>query len=311
MSRLEVLVVNDGSKDSSLDIAHDYESKYPQTFRVIDKENGNYGSCINRGLKEATGKYVKVLDADDYFGNEVLENFIAYLCETDDDLILSDYNKVDELGKILESHQFKLPADEKLIFEEYCNSSIIKGVQMHAVTYKTQNLRSISYHQTEGISYTDQEWIFSPMTTIQTFSYFHHTLYLYLIGREGQTMGNDVMGKSMGQFKKMVLSLAEIYEKFAPQNESVADYLTSKLSDNIRFIYNRALLKRNLSMEFLNDFDRELKKCRKVYDLSGNIVINEKFPYKFIKYYRKKHSYLPWFVNVVYKTYSKWKESNI
>mgnify|MGYP002624493917 CR=1 FL=1 len=62
MERLEVLVVNDGSKDKSSEIAHSYEKKYPQTFRVIDKENGNYGSCVNRGLKEATGKYIKNLD---------------------------------------------------------------------------------------------------------------------------------------------------------------------------------------------------------------------------------------------------------
>ena len=65
MQQVEVLVVNDGSKDNSSSIAHRYEKLYPHTFRVIDKENGNYGSCVNRGLQEATGKYVKVLDADD------------------------------------------------------------------------------------------------------------------------------------------------------------------------------------------------------------------------------------------------------
>lgn len=59
MELLEVLVVNDGSKDNSSAIAHRYEDKYPQTFRVIDKENGNYGSYVNRGLKEAAGKYIK------------------------------------------------------------------------------------------------------------------------------------------------------------------------------------------------------------------------------------------------------------
>ena len=48
MALLEVLVVNDGSKDRSSEIAHSYEARYPDTFRVIDKENGNYGSCINR-----------------------------------------------------------------------------------------------------------------------------------------------------------------------------------------------------------------------------------------------------------------------
>ena len=66
MTQLEVLVVIDGAKDRSSEIAHTYQDKYPDTYVVIDKENGNYGSCINRGLKEASGKYVKVLDADDY-----------------------------------------------------------------------------------------------------------------------------------------------------------------------------------------------------------------------------------------------------
>lgn len=51
MKHLEVLVVNDGSKDNSSAIAHEYQDKYPDTFRVIDKENGNYGSCVNRGLR--------------------------------------------------------------------------------------------------------------------------------------------------------------------------------------------------------------------------------------------------------------------
>ena len=59
MKQLEVLVFNDGSKDSSSQIAHEYQDKYPDTYRVIDKNNGNYGSCINIGLKEAKGKYVK------------------------------------------------------------------------------------------------------------------------------------------------------------------------------------------------------------------------------------------------------------
>ena len=55
---LEVLIINDGSKDKTLDIAKSYEERYPDVFRVIDKENGQYGSCINRGLKEAKGKFI-------------------------------------------------------------------------------------------------------------------------------------------------------------------------------------------------------------------------------------------------------------
>ena len=55
MKQLEVLVINDGSKDNSSAIAHEYQDKYHDTFRVIDKGNGNYGSCVNRGLQEAKG----------------------------------------------------------------------------------------------------------------------------------------------------------------------------------------------------------------------------------------------------------------
>ena len=76
MQLLEVLVINDGSKDNSSAIAHEYEAKYPNTFRVIDKENGNYGSCVNRGLKEASGKYIKVLDADDWFDTTEFEKYL-------------------------------------------------------------------------------------------------------------------------------------------------------------------------------------------------------------------------------------------
>ena len=82
MKQLEVLVINDDSKDSSSQIAHEYQDKYPDTYRVIDKENGNYGSCINRGLKETTGKYVKVLDADDWFDNKSLMLFLTKLVQT-------------------------------------------------------------------------------------------------------------------------------------------------------------------------------------------------------------------------------------
>ena len=79
LKQLEVLVVIDGSKDRSSLIAHSYEKKYPETFRVIDKENGTYVSCIKRGLKEATGKYIKILDADDSFDTTNLRSFILFI----------------------------------------------------------------------------------------------------------------------------------------------------------------------------------------------------------------------------------------
>ena len=95
MNTYEVLVINDGSKDSSSVIGHEYQDRYPATFRVIDKGNENYGSCINRGLAEAKGRYIKVLDADDWFDNIQFALYLEYLVnlEREVDMILTPYTK--------------------------------------------------------------------------------------------------------------------------------------------------------------------------------------------------------------------------
>ena len=73
---LEVIVVNDGSTDTSSRLAHSFNDKQPNVFKVIDKANGHYGSCINTGLASASGKYVKVLDADDYFNSPDFNDYL-------------------------------------------------------------------------------------------------------------------------------------------------------------------------------------------------------------------------------------------
>ena len=96
MDRLEVLVVNDGSTDSTLQIAREYEEKYPQTFRVIDKKNGGYGSTVNASIKAAKGKYFRLLDGDDWFDRDGLVRFIEELSEAQEDMIVARFKRVFE-----------------------------------------------------------------------------------------------------------------------------------------------------------------------------------------------------------------------
>ena len=198
MDNLEVLVINDGSKDRSSEIAHAYEIRYPQTFRVIDKENGNYGSCVNRGLNEAQGKYIKVLDADDTFDNKAFSAFIDVLMDKDVDCVISEMKKVNGVGEDVEICSFDLP-DDLSVFDMSKVIPVSDKMWMHCACFRTEKLKSTGYFQTEGISYTDQEWIGLPMAISSSFVYFPDILYLYLVGRSGQTVDPVVWEKNFDQ----------------------------------------------------------------------------------------------------------------
>ena len=210
LSLLEVLVINDGSKDRTSEVAHAFAAKHPDVIRVIDKENGNYGSCINRGLDEATGVFVKCLDADDWFDTKVFERYLAFIellaAQADGpDLVVNDYAMVDEADKVVLLGSYADCAAADFTLARFM-THFIGALVMHAVAYRTERVRALGYRQSEGISYTDNEWVFCPLATVRSFAYFPNgVLYRYWIGREGQTMESAVILKNYW----MLLRIAE------------------------------------------------------------------------------------------------------
>lgn len=286
MDKLEVLVVIDGAKDRSSEIAHSYQDRYSSTFRVIDKENGNYGSCINRGLKEATGKYIKILDADDSYDNTVFGLYVEYLDGIEVDLVINDLVYVNTRDVVTKPSIFKLPCNT-----EFDLSVFSKEMQMlygmHRAAYKTDKLRNIHYTQTEGISYTDQEWAFTPLITVDKVAYFPHCLYRYLMGREGQTMDSKVVIRSMNHHIVGAKKMLDDYEHFTgltiPQR-SIIDY---RLLLRCSKIYYSYLSISSLPLEDLIAFDDYIKvNYSSVYEHLNNCPISWLLPYKFIKHWR-------------------------
>ena len=266
LNDVEILVVNDGSKDSSLEIAREYESKFPKSFRVIDKENGNYGSCVNRGLKEAKGKYIKVLDADDSFNTDTFEDYVSLLKTIDVDLVLTDFLFVDESDKEVRNRRYDyIPANKVLDFKEVCKNGLdFFNIMMHAVTYKRDNLIKMNYKQTEGVSYTDNQWVFTPMLQVKTVYHLDKFLYLYLIGREGQTVDVNVKynSKSFRQEIKVTEDMISQIKPYKDENNIIYKGLIFWLHRRLRWIYNTVLVERrkNISADMLIDFDKFIEK---------------------------------------------------
>lgn len=235
--KLEVIIVNDGSKDKSLDIAKDYVLNYPDVFKLIDKKNGNYGSCINAALPVATGEYVKVIDADDSVDTQNLDEFISFLNEYDVDLVLSDFVLVDENRSEIQYISYNW-GYTIMSMKEICVTERFKDMEMHAVTYRREMLMKSGYHQTEGVSYTDQQWIFSPMAYVKEVAVFNKPVYRYLVGRVGQTIDPKVKIKKMAERTTMVLDMIVQYENLS-QNvcSEIKSYLDARIRPNVQDIY--------------------------------------------------------------------------
>lgn len=290
MSLIEVLVINDGSKDSSSDIAHRYESKYPEVFVVIDKENGNYGSCVNVGLKRATGKYIKVLDADDCFNTRVFETYLNDMKKCNTDMVISDYVKVHpELETIVSCD---IPEKQIVDFKELCKDNKIWNLWMHNVAYKRELLLSIDYKQTEGISYTDQEWIFSPFTKVETAIYLKLPLYRYTLGRDGQTMSLEFTNKHFRDNIICTCNMIEQARHFNNVSDEVMSMLNYKLLKRCRLIFRTYMLKKGVTYDKdLDVLDSKIKLANSdLYKATANLSMSMPlFPIKYISVWRKNH----------------------
>lgn len=309
MKQLEVLVINDGSKDSSSQIAHEYQDKYPDTFRVIDKENGNYGSCVNRGLNEARGKYIKVLDADDWFDMPNFSHFLSLLSSVDSDLIVTDYNIVNIEGKVTRKWKFGFPRHQELQVRNYCSTSSFTNLEMHAITFKASLLIDNHYKQTEGISYTDQEWMFIPLIYVESFQYFNISLYQYVLGREGQTMDPKVKIKAIDQLNKILFREINVINQKNISKEKY-QYLLARLLRNANNIFSLLLLINDYDK--LKVIDRQIHDVNpQIYNMMNDMLLDKKYwPFKYVEYWRndnkfklyivlKGYALLLWFKNIM------------
>lgn len=207
---LEVIVVNDGSKDRSLEIAKEYQAKRPDIISIIDKPNGHYGSCINAALKVATGKYFRPLDADDWFDTDALIHFLSFLSETNDDLVITSFCNHRKTKEILCSpyqiifNQTYLASNKTVIKKQ--DASIFT---MHSSTFKLEAIRKANIKLPEKINYTDAEFVFKTLRQVNTFSFFDAVLYHYDLTREGQSVNITVASKTHSQLAFLVKRMLE------------------------------------------------------------------------------------------------------
>ena len=218
---IEIIIVNDGSKDDTLKIAKQYEKKYPKVIKVIDKPNGGHGSGVNAGLQTSTGKYFKVVDSDDWVDEDSLKKVIKTLKKIDVDMLIVNYvyekeNSPKEMG-----YQNVLPENKKFSWDEVGKFKISQYLLMHSVIYKTSILKEINLKLPEHTFYVDNIFVYYPLPHIKTMYYLNIPFYRYFIGRADQSVNEQVMIRRVDQQIRVTKTMINFFNPLEMDNKNL------------------------------------------------------------------------------------------
>lgn len=290
--KLEILIVNDGSKDNTSKIAKELEEKTSKNgksiVKLIDKENGGHGSTINVGIREARGKYLKVMDGDDTVDSEKFYELLKILENEDTDIILNNYYEDFASSNFLnpkEVYPFMVPGLQ-YNFDDLCYDNYgfsMWGPILSCSTYKTQMLKDADFLLSEHCFYVDMELNTHISIACKTIKYYPLYIYRYFLGRPNQSVTKASYMRNYKNHEHVTLNIIKILK----DNENNLSDLRKK------YIIHKLILvmiktQYIVCIEFYNkakpfkEFERELKQYPEFYN-HAEVLTNG------LKFHRRTH----------------------
>ena len=197
---VEILIVDDGSTDGTAALADAYAEKYPTIVKAIHKENGGHGSAVNTGIDHAQGLYFKVVDSDDWVKKDSYLKILEVLKQVTGgertlDMLVSNfvYEKEGEKRKKVMHYRHILPENRLFGWEDVKRFHKGHYILMHSVIFRTKLLRECGIRLPEHTFYVDNIYVFEPLAQVKTLYYLDENFYRYYIGREDQSVNEQVM----------------------------------------------------------------------------------------------------------------------
>lgn len=234
---VEIIIVNDGSKDKTDEIGMKYASQYPDTIKYVYQENGGHGEAVNTGLKNATGLYFKVLDSDDWFDKSALVKVVETLKELS--------QKGENLDMMIANYVYEKPSANKSSVIRYTNAlptnKIFRwynvkyfypqqNLLMHSVIYRTQLLRNCNLQLPKHTFYVDNLFVYEPLPYVNTLYYLDVDLYRYYIGREDQSVNEKVMISRIDQQIKVNKLMIDCCDIMSLKSRKLRNYMIKYLT---------------------------------------------------------------------------------
>ena len=233
---VEILIIDDGSKDATAEIADNYAKKYPSIVKAIHQENGGHGEAVNTGIRNASGLYFKVVDSDDWVeesaylqildklkeligGSQVLDMFISNFV----------YEKQGAKHKKVMRYTKQLPQNEIFTWNDVKHFIKGKYLLMHSVIYRTKLLIECGLELPKHTFYVDNIFVYKPLPSVKTMYYLDVDFYRYFIGREDQSVNEKVMISRIDQQIKVNKIMVDEFNLYKITNRKLRNYLFNYL----------------------------------------------------------------------------------
>lgn len=279
--KIEVIIVNDGSSDNTSKIASKFVKSYPNLFKLIDKSNGGWGSTVNVSIQEATGKYYKLLDGDDYYNIDNMPGFIDFLENSTSDMIITPYRLFnDSTGAVYPKKNNR----EEFSYQGLFGLKSVHGLfSMHEVCFKLSILKNKPMNISINCFYTDVEYVAKGMCRVSTIEVYPFEIYMYRIAREGQSDSLAGRTKHYKDHLHVIRVLAEFRKEFASNTDEyrlISERLHSMIKRQCN-IFLSIPASKHIKQELI-EYDKWTKKsCPDLYgETSRTMKIIRKTNYK-------------------------------
>lgn len=215
---VEIIIVDDGSKDNTALIADDYQRKYPTIVKAVHKENGGHGSGVNKGVELATGLYYKVVDSDDWLDDSGYKQLLTTIKKHQEENTLPDiyfmdfvYNKECENAKFERNFKHQFPSNRIFTWKEVKGFHLDEVLLMHSMVYRTEPLKASGTILPEHTFYVDNLFSYAPLPYMKTLYYLPIPLYMYYIGRADQSVTIENIVKRYEQQIRVMKAMCDSY----------------------------------------------------------------------------------------------------
>lgn len=234
---VEILVIDDGSVDTTLEIAQRYEREYPGIVRAIHQENKGHGGAVNTGIANATGEFVKVVDSDDWVDDKAYEKILAFLLKAREagkcpDMLISNfiYDKVGVKHKKVMNYHHAMPKNRFFQWKDIKHFTVGQYILMHSVIYRKEVLIKCGLKLPEHTFYVDNLYVYKPLPFVRNMYYLDVTFYHYFIGREDQSVQEETMIKRIDQQLRVNKEMIDAYNVDQFSNAKLRYYMYQYLN---------------------------------------------------------------------------------